>query len=87
MRNVPAQTPRVNNSRVAQPSAATQQDMQSWLTAALEDPDPGMRLHTLETSAQIPGETLDPVTYALVDPDESVRTRAQALFEDALARR
>jgi hypothetical protein len=30
--------------------------------------------------------TFDPVTHALVDPDESVRAGAQELFEKALER-
>jgi hypothetical protein len=53
---------------------------------ALADSDPGVRIRNLETWAQEPGATLDPATYALVDPDESVRARAQALLEDVLAR-
>ena len=52
---------------------------------ALRDPDPGARIRGLEAWARQPGETLDPVTYALVDPDESVRARAQELLEEALA--
>jgi len=59
----------------------------TWLAAAREDPDPNMRRHALETWAQHPGESLDPATYALVDPDETVRARAQELVEEALARR
>lgn len=59
----------------------------AWLTAAREDPDPSVRLHALEVWAQRPGESLDPVTYALVDPDDSVRARAQELMERELARR
>jgi HEAT repeat protein len=59
----------------------------AWLAAAREDPDPNVRRHALETWAKQPGESLDPVTYALVDPDETVRARAQALLEEALARR
>jgi len=59
----------------------------AWLAAAQEDPDPNVRLHALGTWAQHPGESLDPVTYALVDPDETVRARAQELLEEALARR
>jgi hypothetical protein len=50
-------------------------------------PIPQVRLQWLEAWAQHPGETLDVVTYALVDSDESVRDRAQVLFEQALARR
>ena len=37
--------------------------------------------------AQHPGASLDPVIYALVDPDESVRVRAQEVLEQELARR
>jgi len=59
----------------------------AWLTDALNDPDPKVRIQALETWAQHPGEKLDPVTHALVDPDESVRARAQELFEEAMARR
>ena len=59
----------------------------AWLAAAREDPDPNVRRHALETWAQYPGESLDPVTYALVDADEAVRARAQDLIEEQLARR
>ena len=59
----------------------------AWLAAAREDPDPNVRLHALGVWAQRPGESLDPVTYALVDADESVRARAQELLEQELARR
>jgi hypothetical protein len=45
-----------------------------------------VRLHANETWAIKPGKTLDPVMYALVDPDETVRARAQQLFESALER-
>ena len=67
--------------------AQTQTPDPAWLAAAREDPDPNVRLHALGTWAQHPGESLDPVTYALVDPDEAVRARAQELVEEALARR
>ncbi|HEY2920959.1 MAG TPA: HEAT repeat domain-containing protein [Candidatus Binatia bacterium] len=59
----------------------------AWLAEARNDPDPRVRLNAIETWARNPGESLDPVTHALVDPDESVRARAQELFEEALARR
>jgi hypothetical protein len=58
-----------------------------WLAEMLDAPDPQVRLQGLDAWAQQPGDSLDPVTYALVDPDESVRARAQELFEQALARR
>lgn len=54
--------------------------------AEQDDPDPNVRLQALDAWARSPGESLDPVTQALVDPDESVRTRAQELLEQELAR-
>ena len=51
------------------------------------DPDPTIRLYALEAWALRPGLTLDPVTYALVDPDESVRARAQEVLEEVLLTR
>jgi hypothetical protein len=59
----------------------------AWLTAECDDPDPSVRLQAIEAWAREPEETLDPLTYALVDPDESVRARAQEFLEEALARR
>jgi hypothetical protein len=41
----------------------------------------------LEAWARQPGESLDSLTHALVDPDESVRARAQELLDQALASR
>jgi hypothetical protein len=67
--------------------AQTQTPDPAWLAAAREDPDPNVRMHALEAWAQHPGESLDPATYALVDPDETVRARAQELVEETLARR
>ncbi len=37
--------------------------------------------------AEHPGASPDPVTYAPVDPDESVRTRAQEVLDQELAPR
>jgi hypothetical protein len=62
-------------------------DTSSWHDPAREDPDPRVRLHAIETWSQKSGDTLDPATHAMVDPDETVRARAQQLFEDALARK
>lgn len=62
-------------------------ELPAGLADALNSPDPRERIRALETWAQHPGDTLDPVTYALVDPDESVRARAQELLEAVLARR
>ena len=36
--------------------------------------------------AQQPGTGIDPLTFALVDEDEDVRTRAEELYEQQLAR-
>lgn len=57
------------------------------LNAARENPDPAVRIQALESWAKRPDTSLDPVTYAMVDPDESVRVRAQELLEQKLARR
>jgi hypothetical protein len=51
------------------------------------DPDPRIRLYALEAWALNPGPSLDPVTHALVDPDEAVRARAQEVLEEVLVRR
>jgi hypothetical protein len=40
----------------------------------------------LELWAEQPSQDLDPVTYALVDEDDSVRARAQELYEQQLVR-
>jgi hypothetical protein len=58
-----------------------------WLSELLHAPDPKVRIQGLEAWARQPTASLDPVTYALVDPDESVRARAQELLEQELARR
>lgn len=65
---------------------AEQAQWQAWLAAARESPLVSDRLQALEQWAQRPGEALDPVTYGLVDEDESVRTRAQALYQEQLMR-
>jgi hypothetical protein len=67
------------------PESATPEEP-GWLSEARNDPDPRVRLNAIEVWSQKPDDTLDPVTHAMVDPDESVRARAQQLFEEALAR-
>jgi hypothetical protein len=48
-------------------------------------PDATVRLQALELWAQQPGDALDPELYALLDDeDESVRARAEALWEQQL---
>jgi hypothetical protein len=66
--------------------AAEHAQWQAWFAAARESPDVSVRRHALEQWAQEPGEGLDPVTYGLVDEDESVRTRAQELYQEQLNR-
>lgn len=58
-----------------------------WLTELLHAPDPNVRIQALDAWASQPSGSLDPLTYALVDSDASVRARAQELLEEALARR
>jgi hypothetical protein len=57
-----------------------------WFTELRESPDATVRLQALETWAQQPGEGIDPLTFALVDEDEDVRARAEALWEQQLTR-
>jgi len=57
------------------------------LAEARTDPDPRVRLDALEASARGLGDSLDPITTALVDPDGEVRARAQELLKEALTRR
>jgi len=64
-----------------------QNGLSAGLAESLGSPDPRVRIRALEAWALHPGDTLDPVTYALVDADELVRTRAQELLEEILARR
>lgn len=60
---------------------------ESWPPIAMRDPDPRMRRFALEQWARAPTESFDLVAAALVDPDESIRDRAEQVFEEALARR
>ena len=66
-------------------AGSAESDLPHGPAAALNSSDPRVRIHALETWAQHPGDKLDPATYALVDPDESVRARAEELWEHLLA--
>lgn len=59
---------------------------QQWLAEALVHPDTAVRRQALEAGAAQPSRDLGPLTYALVDEDDSVRARAQELYEQHLAR-
>lgn len=63
------------------------EDSPPWLAELLHAPDRNVRIQALDAWAREPTGSLDPVTYALVDPDESVRARAQEVLEQELARR
>jgi hypothetical protein len=65
---------------------AQRQARERWYADMREAPEVGTRLYALDLWAQQPKEAIDPVTYALVDEEDSVRTRAQALYEQHLAR-
>lgn len=54
---------------------------QQWLAEAWNHPEVTVRRQALEVWAAQPNQDLDPLTYALVDEDESIRMRAQALYE------
>lgn len=58
-----------------------------WPPAEMSDPDPRNRRFALEQWAREPTASLDLVAAAMVDPEESIRERAEQLFEEALARR
>jgi len=62
-------------------------DPPPWLAELLQSPDPNVRIQALDAWARQPTASLNPVTYALVDSDESVRARAQEILEQELARR
>jgi len=72
---------------IASPPSYATDDPPPWLAELLHAPDANVRREALDAWASRPGASLDPVTYALVDPDESVRARAQEVFEQELSRR
>ena len=53
---------------------------QKWYAEMREAPEVGLRLHALDVWAEHPNDGINPLTDALVDADESVRTRAQELY-------
>ena len=79
--------PTAARSRDVRDTEEREPEEPAWIVEARENPDPNARLRAIEAWAHNPGETLNPFTYALVDPDESVRARAQELLEEALVRR
>ena len=65
---------------------AQREARERWFTELRESPDAMVRLQALALWAQQPGTGIDPLPYALVDEDEDVRARAEALWEQQLAR-
>jgi hypothetical protein len=85
---VPAATPADPPLSDAQTPAdqAQREARELWFAELRESPDVTVRLQALEVWAQQPGDSIDPLTFALVDEDEDVRARAEALWEQQLAR-
>lgn len=98
---VPTSAPNAHTQPAASPAAtapaaspeeqaiadqAQRQAWDRWYAEAREHPEVGVRLMALERWAQQPSEAIDPVTAALVDEDEEVRTRAEALYDQQLTR-
>lgn len=81
----PSAPPRAGEAAPAS-VAAEQAAWREWYAAARESPDVSVRLQALEQWAQRPGDQLDPVTYGLVDEDDTVRARAQGLYEQHVQR-
>ena len=65
------------------PREAGPPDAISTLTLIAEEPDALTRRLALEMVARDSG-AVDAIAAAMVDPDESIRDRAQQLFEEAL---
>jgi hypothetical protein len=66
---------------------AADAELAFWLNAeAFNESQRKARLQMLESWAEHPRLSLDALTYALVDPDESVRAQAEQLLEVELTR-
>lgn len=78
----PATSPSEANSQAV---SREQLMREQWYAAARESSDVTVRLQALEIWVQQPGQPLDPVTYGLVDENESVRARAQEVYAQRLA--
>jgi hypothetical protein len=77
-----------DRAKASEPSVEldAEMDATAQMNTALQDPDPAVRIKALDRWAEQGAATpLDPLTQALVDPDVSVRAKAQQLFDRALA--
>lgn len=80
--NLGVRPPQGPDQGQGQAQAAALLDTPPEWTAALQHPDKEVRRQALQQWAgQGAATPLDPLTHALVDPDESVRARAQELVE------
>jgi hypothetical protein len=84
--NVPDSRPHVTSAPWYDQQAQTDLDL-AWYTAARDDSDPRARLQIIDAWARQarPDRSLDLLTNALVDPDETVRARAHELMEQVWA--
>jgi len=85
-RSQPAASPAGSSDEPTPADQAQRQAWDRWYAEAREHPEVGVRLMALEHWAQQPSEAMDPVTAALVDEEEEVRTRAEALYDQQLTR-
>jgi hypothetical protein len=85
---VPASRPHVTSATWYDQQAQTDL-LLAWYANARDDPNPTPRLQLIEGWARQArrDSSLDLLTNALVDPDETVRARAQELLEQELTRR
>ena len=69
-------------------TTATRPDLVATYTAMRDAGAPQWRLQYVEQQARIasPAEAADLLGAAMVDPDETIRARAQALYDQALLR-
>ena len=80
--NLGVRPPQASDQAQVQAQAAALLDTPPEWTAALQHPDKDVRREALQQWAgQGAATPLDPLTHALVDPDESVRAKAQELVE------
>lgn len=83
----PPPTPGDANAPAGGPARIVEQGASEWPVAILQNPDARVRRQALEEWARNPQRSLDGVSAMMVDADETIRERAQQIFEGAIARR
>jgi len=73
---------------VARPAEPSGPDLVAWYDSVRDDANPKPRLKAIEAWDRTarPDASLDLLTHALVDPDASIRERAQASFDRRMSR-